>query len=63
VIDEFGDLAMPSDSLMTTDGATKADYVAILEDALDRQTLQERLEKRLREVLHPKTELVAGPVA
>jgi len=63
VVDEFGDLPMPADSLMTTDGATKADYVAILEDALDRQTLQERLEKRLREVLHPKTELVAGPVA
>jgi hypothetical protein len=63
VIDEYGDLPMPSDSLMTTDGATKADYVAILEDVLDRQTLQERLVKRLRDVLHPKTELVAGPAA
>jgi len=63
VVDESGDLPMPPDSLMTTDGATKADYVAILEDVLDRMTLQERLEKRLRDVLHPKTELVAGPVA
>src|SRR5689334_8951084 len=63
VVDEYGDLPMPSDSLMTTDGATKADYVALLEDALDRQSLQERLERRLRDVLHPKTELIAGPAA
>ena len=63
VIDEYGDLPMPADSLMTTDGATKADYVAILEDVLDYQSLQERLEKRLHAVLHPKTELVPGPAA
>jgi hypothetical protein len=62
VVDEYGDHPLPPGVGLSTDGATKADYVAVLEDALDRQTLQERLHKRLHDLLHPKTELVAGPV-
>ncbi|MBV9044219.1 MAG: hypothetical protein JO294_03770 [Alphaproteobacteria bacterium] len=62
VLEEVGEHRMPPAARMTSDGATKADYVAILEDAIDFPSLQERLQKRLHAVLHPKTELVPGPV-
>ncbi len=62
-VDETGDHPLPSDFRMTSDGASKADYVALLEDALDYQSLQERLQKRLQTLLHPKTEVIPGPTA
>ena len=61
VVDEYGDHPVPPGAGLSTDGATKADYVAVLEGALDYETLQERLHKRLHIMLHPKTEVVPGP--
>ncbi len=63
VVDEYGDYPMPPQSLMHADGATKSDYVSVLEDAIDFPSLQERLRKRMHTVLHPMTELIPGPVA
>ena len=48
VVDEYGDHPLPPGAGLSTDGATKADYVAVLESALDYETLQERLHKRCR---------------